>query len=178
MPDPSIVNSKYEAAVDVDRLVEHPDNPRRGDLAAVVESIRANGFYGSLVVQKSTGRVLAGNHRLRAAREVGLEKVPVTWVDIDDDTARRILAADNRTSDLAAYDTGALVALLTSVQATGGDLDGTGYSDDALSLLLAEVAVRDGGSGGYEPPPLDEFPEVDPDALVTEHACPRCGYEW
>lgn len=169
MPDATIVNTKYEAAVDVDRLVEHPDNPRRGDLAAIVESIRANGFYGSLVVQTSTRHVCAGNHRLRAAREVGLDKVPVTWVDVDDATALRILAADNRTSDLAGRDDAALVALLGAIQSEGG-LAGTGYVDDDLDDLLAtlqEAAASPAGDGDPAPPPISNV-AVEQDSSYEE----------
>ena len=94
--------------VKVERLVPHPENPRRGNVDAVVESIRTNGFYGALVVQRSTRHVLAGNHRLLAARQLGMDEDPVAWVDCDDERARRILVADNRSSDLAVWDDEAL----------------------------------------------------------------------
>lgn len=89
--------------VAVSELVPHPQNPRRGNLAAIVASIRSNGWFGVLVAQRSTRYVLAGNHRLAAAIELGYATVPVQWLDCDDRTALRILLADNRTSDLARY---------------------------------------------------------------------------
>jgi len=119
-------------------LVLHPSNPRQGDIGAIIQSIEANGWYGTLVAQISTGHVLAGNHRLQAAIHCGLDRVPVHWVDVDDDTAHRILLADNRTTDLSTYDEQALVDLLLVMGATD-NLDGTGYDGDDLDALLRKM---------------------------------------
>lgn len=130
-------------------LVPHPSNPRQGDVGAIIQSIEANGWYGTLVAQISTGHVLAGNHRLQAAIHCGLDRVPVHWVDVDDDTAHRILLADNRTTDLASYDEHALADLLVEMGKTG-NLDGTGYDGDDLDDLLAELERH--GPDADEPP--------------------------
>lgn len=122
--------------VDPATLIVHPENPRRGDIDSIVMSIERNGWFGTVVAQRSTSRVLAGNHRLMAAQRLGLAEVPVFWVDVDDDTALRILIADNRTSDLATYDDAALVDLLTRLD-TDENLDGTGYSANDLADLAA-----------------------------------------
>ena len=95
-------------------------NPRKGDTVAIAESIVHNGFYGAVVVQRSTGFILAGNHRLKAAVDTGATEVPVIWVDADDEQALRILLADNRTNDLAGYDDKALLELLSDVVEGGG----------------------------------------------------------
>lgn len=114
--------------VAVSQLKPHPENPRQGNVNAIQQSITENGFYGALVVQRSTGYVLAGNHRLKAAKRAGLKQVPVLWVDVDDWTAKRILIADNRASDLAGYQESALSDLLAQIQAQQGDLTGTLFS--------------------------------------------------
>lgn len=41
--------------------------------------------------------VLAGNHTLQAARELGMAEVTVTQLDVDEEQARRIMLVDNRT---------------------------------------------------------------------------------
>ena len=117
----------------------HPRNPRMGDIGAIVESIEANGFFGSLVAQTSTGYVLAGNHRLQAAIHAGLSRVPVHWIDVDDETALRILIADNRTSDLAMNDDAVLADLLREVAVLEEGLAGTGYDGEDLDRLLADI---------------------------------------
>jgi len=131
----------YEV-VPVDGLTVHPSNPRRGDVNAITESIAANGFYGAVIVQKSTGYVLAGNHRLIAARQAGAESLPVIHVDVDDATATRILLADNRTNDVAAYDQDALAGLLKLLAEDGG-LAGSGYNNDDVDALLRGLEVNE-----------------------------------
>lgn len=122
--------------VDPAKLVPHPDNPRKGDVQAIAESIGAHGFYGAVVVQRSTGHVLAGNHRLLAAQAHGIDKLPVLWLDVDDATARRILLVDNRTNERATWDFEALAAVLAEVQAEDADLAGLGWDEHELEALL------------------------------------------
>jgi hypothetical protein len=133
------ITQKYRTAK-LDELRPHPDNPRQGDVGAIHTSIEANGFYGSLIVQKSTQYVLAGNHRLVALRQAGAATVPVIEVDVDDATAKRILLADNRTNDLATYDDHHLLAILAALSDEDG-LVGTGYDQDDLDALARLAAA-------------------------------------
>lgn len=123
----------------LDDLRPHPDNPRRGNIDAIAESLATTGQYAPIVALPD-GTVLAGSHRLAAARSLGWSKMLVTTVDADDETARRILLADNRTSDLAFYDDRSLVDLLASLDS----LTGTGFDVDDLddlNALLQETAI-------------------------------------
>jgi hypothetical protein len=135
-----IINESIET-VALSKLREHPANPRQGDVGAVSQSIDASGFFGVVVAQRSTGYVLAGNHRLKAARALGMDALPVAYVDVDDDRAMRILLADNRTSDLGTYDNAALVQLLDHLASTDAGLGGTGYSTEAYGDLLASFST-------------------------------------
>lgn len=137
---------------DLDRLQPHPENPRQGDVGAVALSIRKHGQYRPLVVQASTGYVIAGSTTLRALHEEGYDAADVWVLDVDDEEAVRIMVADNRTSDLASYDDPALAALLVDLSAqTGPGLEGTGWTPDDLDRLIAEVAYA---------PPLDPSPQT------------------
>lgn len=153
-----IINEGTEN-VPLDRLERHPRNPRQGDVGAIHQSIEANGFYGAVVAQKSTGYVLAGNHRMEAARHAGAEEVPVIWVDVDDGEALRILLADNRTNDLATYNEALLAEVLQGLLEDGGTLDGTGYDGDALDELLADLA-EGGEEDDHEPLGDDQLDEL------------------
>lgn len=144
-----IINEKMEQ-VSVEKLKLHPRNPRKGDLSALRQSVEVNGFYGTIVAQRSTGYILAGNHRYLAAKATGLKDVPVCWVDVDDVQALRILTADNRTSDLGGYDDARLAELLSEVQLQTGGLTGTGYDDADLSALLDDLASS-GDDAAREP---------------------------
>lgn len=140
-----LVSQEYEL-VDVGRLTPHPDNPRRGNAQLIGELIGSNGFYGAVVAQRSTGHVLAGNHRLAAAVQNGAERLPVIWVDVDDERARRILLADNRSSDQGGYDVQGLLDLLNDLP----DLTGTGYVGDDIDALLASLDEGERDAGGRE----------------------------
>ncbi|MBS1702900.1 MAG: DNA modification methylase [Armatimonadetes bacterium] len=128
------IDSQVYEVVDVSAVCPHPRNARRGNIGAIRASLDENGFYGAIFAQKSTGYILRGNHTYLASVQNGLAQVAVVWVDVDDDRALRILLADNRTSDLATYDTEALAALLSELE----DLGGTGFNADDLLNLLTE----------------------------------------
>src|SRR5829696_4988882 len=141
-------------------LRPHRRNPRRGDVAAIKESLELNGQYRPIVVNRRSMEILAGNHTVLAARELGWEDIAATLVDVDEERARRILLVDNRTNDLAGYDTAELVALLQELD----DLEGTGYDDEALGALLDELAPSPFAEN--EPPPLPEEAQTRPGDLL------------
>lgn len=160
--DPSVrIANKRIELVDIDSIHPHPRNPREGDVGAVVESFRSHGFFGTLVCQASTRTILVGNHRWKAAKAIGsIPKVPVAWVDCDDEEALRILLVDNRTSDLASYDNPALADLLKELLPTEMSLDGTGYDLDALddlNRLLGDMPTGPSPDGGAEASRADEL---------------------
>lgn len=134
---PSLLDRIEVVRIDAVRVSER--NPRRGDVAAIKQSLVANAQFAPVIVNRCTGEVLAGNHRVIAARELGWETIAVCFVDVDDEHALRILLADNRTSDLAGYDEQGLVALLLEV---GGDLTGTAYSQADVDALLDSVSAE------------------------------------
>jgi len=119
--------------VPLTNLSTYPGNARLGDVDAIAESMDENGIFDAIVVQRSTGYVLDGNHRYLAMTQMGEEQAPVIYVDVDDERAKRIVLVANRTNDLATYDNTALIALLQDLP----DLVGTGFEDDDLSALIA-----------------------------------------
>lgn len=128
----------------VDELSLYHRNPRRGEVSAIVDSLSVNGQYRPVVVNigSRTGRpleVLAGNHTVLAARELGWPTVKAVTVDVDDLAAARIVVADNRTAALGSYDSDQLLALLNQLP----DLAGTGYDVDALTQAAAEPEQRE-----------------------------------
>ncbi len=129
--------------VPIDSVRPHPANPRTGDVAAIAESLRTHGQYRTIVVQRSTGYVLAGNHTWKAALSLGWDSVVVGLVDVDDDTALRIMLIDNRLGDLARYDDAQLVNVLSELAMTPEQLVGTGWSIESLTDLANRMAVPD-----------------------------------
>jgi len=146
-------------------------NPRRGDVAAIRESLEHNGMYRPLVVNRPTMEVLAGNHTLRAIRELGWLEVDVYFVEVDEDAARRILLADNRTSDLATNDAEELVSLLGELDA----LEGTGYDQDDLDGLLDELDADVELEEDEVPPVVEEATTVPGELVVMGGHRLVCG---
>lgn len=154
-------------SVSIDELTPHPKNVRQGDIGAISESLKAHGQYRAIVAQRSTGHILAGNHTWKAAKALGWKEIAVHWADCDDDTALRIMLADNRANDLAMYDQQALAGLLSELSTTEQLLLGTGYTAEFLDELNSDLTTT----------LSEEFEKFDTD-LATEHRCPKCGYEW
>ena len=131
-PDPErVIQGMTE--FNVDELAGYHRNPRRGDVDAIARSLEVNGQYRPIVVNigTHTGRpleVLAGNHTLAGARQLGWPTIQATTVDVDDLAAARIVAADNRTADLGGYDDTILAELLQQLADDDMGLDGTGYT--------------------------------------------------
>jgi hypothetical protein len=88
----------------IDNVSPHPDNANSGDVQALDESIDITGFYSPIIVQASTGYILAGNHRWEVMKARGEETIPVVYVDVTDAEARRIMVADNRITRLGEDD--------------------------------------------------------------------------
>ena len=129
------------ATVKIDDVRPHPRNPRQGDVGAIAASMERFGFYQPIVVQRSSGYILAGNHRWKAAQALGRKTIPVVYQDVGDEEALAILVADNRTSDLASYDDRALAELLQEIarEEERGGLLGTGFDTEDVDRLLADL---------------------------------------
>lgn len=145
--------------VRVDELQTYWRNPRRGQVDAIADSLSRHGQYRPIVVNAGgrTGRaleVLAGNHTLLAARQLGWLEVDAWLVDVDDDNARRIVAADNRLADLGEYDDQELFALLDGL----GDLTGTGYDQAFLDQLYADLFPVEPLTDPDDVPPVPDDP--------------------
>ncbi len=146
-------------------LKPHPDNPRKGDMRVLKESLEQNDFYGAPLVQKSTGFILVGNHRWKAAKEKGLKRLPVIVIDVDDERARRIMLVDNRSNDIAGYDDEKLKALLQATSESTKNLLGTGFGQLDLAKLVRQFE-----------PQVDQ-PRLDLLKTYTVK-CPHCGQEF
>jgi len=150
---------------DIRQLKPHPKNPNKNNTDLIAESIHENGFYGTIIAQRSSGHILVGHHRLQAAEQLGAKEVPVTWVDVDNARALKIMLADNRTAELAHRDDEKLAELLSELQLDSG-LEGTGYINADLDALIAGMTVPDFQPSEEPPPRLDEKKKV---------TCPECN---
>jgi len=125
--------------VPISRLFCSPTNPRKNDAAIphVSASLRRFGWQQPIVARR-TGEVIAGNTRLKAAQELGMNEVPVWWFDGDDLAAVAFSIADNRTHEYSEWNDAELAKLLEQLKKEDS-LDGVGYSEDDLDALVRQL---------------------------------------
>ncbi|MFC9497628.1 DNA methyltransferase [Streptomyces sp. NPDC056982] len=164
------------ANIPLDELTPFPGNAKRGDVDQIRKSLRRNGQYRSLVVREIPDGpliVLAGNHTMQALAGEGHATARCEVVLCDEDTARRINLADNRTAELGGYDNDALAELLSYM---GGDLEGTGYTDADVEALITPLEDADelDDADGTPPPPADPVTQPGDVWILGPHRL-MCG---
>ncbi|WP_052062019.1 ParB/RepB/Spo0J family partition protein [Rhodococcoides fascians] len=164
---PATIHDLEVTDVKIAALRPYEDNPRKGDIAAIAESLKTNGQFVPIVVNKGTqtGRyneILRGNHTALAAKKLKWPTIKAVHVDVDDEAATRIMLADNKTGQLGDFDEGLLANLLVDLP----DLDGTGYTAADLDGLLADArdAAEDAVAAATPvvPPTVDPKPAPQP----------------
>jgi hypothetical protein len=154
--------------LDPANLRRHPDR----NLAKIKGSLVRFGQQRPILVD-GRGIVLAGNGTLTAARELGWTQIQILRTNLTGSEATAYAIADNRTAEVAEWDSAALAEVLNALRAEDADLaDASGFS---LNELAALVSGDPPTSESPESP--DEFPEYGDD-IQTEHQCPKCGYQW
>lgn len=168
-PPPVALLEQEFTTLPVGDLRPHPDNPNKGDLDVIEGSMRRVGFFGAVLAQAPRGRrkyhrILDGEQRWTVARDTGADTVPVIVVDVDDETALRILAVANRANRLGHDAEDELAALLAKLNDTDDGLDGTGYLSTDLDALLRSL---DGADDEDPDTGEDDDPGDAPEKPVT-----------
>jgi DNA modification methylase len=154
-------HQKDRSVTPLTALTPDPRNARRHserNLALIEAALREVGAARSIVVDE-TGVVLAGNATVHAAEQAGLARVRIVEADGSELVAvrrsgltaaqkRRLALLDNRTAELAAWDTEMLASLVDEVDLS--DL----WEPDELAELLGEDEA---------PVPLLGDPDAVPD---------------
>ncbi len=140
-------------------LREYNSNPRViGDAAveAVANSIKAFGFKVPILID-ADGEIIAGHTRLRAARKLGLEEVPVIRAaDLTPEQVKALRVTDNQSATLSSWDSDLLPLELTALKDVGFDLATLGFSTAELSEWLAPPANAGLVDADDVPEPPDE----------------------
>jgi ParB-like chromosome segregation protein Spo0J len=156
----------------IDRLIPYARNARKIPQEAidkVAASIKEFGWQQPIVVD--TERVVVAGHvRLLAAKQLGLEKVPVhVAADLTPGQIKAFRLMDNRSHQESGWDMELLAPEMAELQALNVDASLTGFDADEISKFL--------DSTGSEGDPPESFREYD-ESIPTAHECPKCGYTW
>lgn len=111
------VNNEAAAVwVPLSELHEWENNPRENQpIDKVANSIKRFGFASPIIARKN-GEIIAGHTRFRAAQSLGLERVPVRFMDLDPADAKLLALADNKIGELADWDDDKLADILKEIE--------------------------------------------------------------
>src|SRR5579863_2037283 len=150
----------------IERLAEYPRNPRRNDAAVdrMVASIREFGL-AIPVLARSSGEVIDGHLRLKAARKLeawpGGDTTRIPVIPCDDWTDAQVKAFRlmvNRSVTWADWDEDALALELVDLKELDFDLGLTGFEDEELAQLLDAQDAAAGLTDEDAIPELHESP--------------------
>lgn len=139
----------------LERIKPYPGNPRQNDDAvdAVARSLQEFGFRQPIVIDED-GVIIAGHTRWKAAKKLGLAKVPVHVAKgLSQEQIKAYRIADNQTATIAEWDKELLPIELGQLKEAGYDLGLLGFDADELERLLGEQPKE----GLCDP---DEVPEA------------------
>jgi len=148
----------------IDALLPYARNPRTHtpeQIAKIAASIVEVGWTQPILVDGESG-IIAGHGRLAAARKLELSNVPVIELGhLTPAQKRAYVIADNRLALDAGWDDELLALEMAELSESGYDLLLTGFDDDELDQMLADIAETDGSD-------TDEEPASDEDDDVPE----------
>jgi len=122
----------------IDDIKPYEANPRINDDAvdAVAASLKEFGFRQPIVID-ADGVIIVGHTRWKAAKKLGLAKVPVhIATDLPPEKVKAYRIADNQTATLAEWDMDLLPIELKDLQQADYDLSLLGFGEDELAHLL------------------------------------------
>lgn len=139
-----------------------PANPRKNDglpVDKVAESIERFGFAAPIVARRETGEIIAGHTRWKAAQKLGLDRVPVRYLDITEQEAHLLALADNKLGELAQWDDAQLQEILADFSAEDALLAGWDQAElDKLTGEHMQPGEDEELSGETEPGSFGLFP--------------------
>lgn len=142
--------------VPIDSLKPWDKNPRKNDgvpVQKVADSIRRFGFGAVIVARKADGEIIAGHTRWKAAKLIGMQRVPVRYLDIDAREAHLLALADNRLNEIAEWIPEMVADVVDEESFTPEEIDTAGWDGEAFTDLLdTDTRKRSGGDEELEPP--------------------------
>lgn len=139
-------------AVNVDALDYLEGNPRIGNVDAIMASYQEFGQVKPIVAKRNedgTATVIAGNHQLEAAINLGWEEIAVIFLDADDKRAIAFALADNRTMELGYTEPELLTDMLLEIGEYFPELlDGLGWDEFELASLENDMLIQENSTAG------------------------------
>lgn len=152
----------------IGKFVPYPRNPRKNDQAVdrMAASIQEFGFKIPILA-RSSGEIVDGHLRLKAAQKLGLAEVPILLCDEWSEAqvkAFRLMV--NRSATWADWDTELVAIEIKELQTIDFDLSLTGFDPLEIDDFLF---------GDQADPAEEDIPELCQDAVTQPGNLWRCG---
>jgi hypothetical protein len=159
-----IHESLISLAVDIDDLIPLDNNPRRGDVAAIMSSYKEFGQVKPIVIRPNddgTATVIAGNHQLQAAKQLGWDKIAAVPYEVDGERAIAFAIADNRTMELGYTEPELLNEVILELADVYPELmTGLGWDEFSTAEIEQKVIRQDNRiiepGAGFIPPVISD----------------------
>tara|TARA_Y100001963_G_scaffold46774_1_gene65944 strand:- start:451 stop:1785 length:1335 start_codon:yes stop_codon:yes gene_type:complete len=116
--------------------------------------------------------IIAGHTRWLASQSLGLDKVPVRYLDLDEVDAKLLAISDNSIGEIAEWEPTTLAEQLDELKAHGVDLDVTGWGEDKIEEILQNVDSLGDPLAPPEPKEAPPQPQiVDVSAEIRQGDC-------
>jgi hypothetical protein len=126
-------------AVSIEDLVPLEKNPRKGNVEAIMASYEEFGQMKPIVIRPNddgTFTVIAGNHQLQAAKQLGWSQIAAVQMNADNDRAIAFALADNRTMELGHTDSAILNDMVIELYEDFPELfDGLGWDEFEIAAI-------------------------------------------
>jgi ParB family chromosome partitioning protein len=127
-------------------LSNDPANARKHsarNIESIMASLRRFGQQKPIVID-SANIVRAGNGTLEAAKRLGWETIEAVKTTLKGSDAIAFAIADNRTSELAEWDTDVLAAQLNGLLADDQELaNAAGFTPEEIEAMLTDDEIND-----------------------------------
>ncbi len=164
--NPSELFIYYLSPADLQAYDRNARTHSKKQIRKIADSIQKFGFNNPVLIDDEN-RIIAGHGRVEAAKQLGLDLIPVIRLGhLTEDEMRAYIIADNRLAELAGWDKSILAIELQhlSTLALDFDLSLTGFDLPQIDFMIQEIS---------ENAMEVDVPPPNPEAVVT-----RSGDLW
>jgi len=158
----NFIDSRQIETVPVSTLKPYPHNARTHSskqIRQIARSIETFGWTNPILTDGSGG-VIAGHGRLEAAKQLGLDRVPVLRLEhMSEAQKRAYVLADNRLAELAGWDEEVLAIELQGLLELDFDVEVIGFETAEIDLLISGLE-NEGPDEADKAPAVADGPAV------------------
>ena len=161
----------------IDEVTPYVNNPRNNAAAvdAVAASLKEFGFRQPIVVDAG-GVIIVGHTRWKAAKRLGLAKVPVhVATDLTEAQVKAYRIADNATNEIAEWNYQMLPIELEALQTMDFDLNLLGFDQEELQRIMSGDVQEGLTDPDDVPAPPDEATTRPGDLWILGNHRLLCG---